>query len=106
MTLADRRRFLRAWPPRDAAKRLGVPSEYSAERGAVGPTEGVFQISCGTQGHWCAPALIGRILTLRAEKAELLGKPQFADLVVERRMAGADFLASGRKFCRGDATGD
>lgn len=32
-------------------------------------------------------ALIGRILTLRAEKAALLGKPHFADLTLERRMA-------------------
>jgi oligopeptidase A len=32
-------------------------------------------------------ALIGRILQLRAEKAALLSKPHFADLVLERRMA-------------------
>ena len=31
--------------------------------------------------------LIGRILALRAEKAALLGKPHFADLTLERRMA-------------------
>src|SRR5688572_16292775 len=31
--------------------------------------------------------LISRILTLRAEKAALLGKPHFADLTLERRMA-------------------
>jgi oligopeptidase A len=31
--------------------------------------------------------LIGRILALRAEKAELLGYPHFADLMLERRMA-------------------
>jgi oligopeptidase A len=32
-------------------------------------------------------ALIGRILTLRSEKATLLGKPHFAELLLERRMA-------------------
>jgi oligopeptidase A len=33
--------------------------------------------------------LISRILALRGEKAELLGKPHFADLTLERRMAKA-----------------
>ncbi|MDP3070426.1 MAG: M3 family metallopeptidase [Opitutaceae bacterium] len=47
-------------------------------------------------------ALIGRILTLRAEKAALLGQPHFADVVLERRMArsGAQALAFVEDFQR------
>lgn len=41
----------------------------------------------GSSGAHDNTALIGRILKLRAEKASLLGKPHFADLVLERRMA-------------------
>lgn len=41
----------------------------------------------GAQAPHDNAALIGRILTLRAEKAALLGKPHFADQVLERRMA-------------------
>ena len=41
----------------------------------------------GSSGAHDNTPLIGRILTLRAEKAALLGKPHFADLVLERRMA-------------------
>jgi oligopeptidase A len=40
-------------------------------------------------------ALISRILTLRAEKAALLGKRHFADLVLERRMARSGERALG-----------
>jgi oligopeptidase A len=41
----------------------------------------------GAQAPHDNTALIGRILTLRAEKAALLGQPHFADVVLERRMA-------------------
>ena len=44
-------------------------------------------IAVGAQPPHDNTELIGRILTLRAEKAALLGKPHFADLVLERRMA-------------------
>jgi oligopeptidase A len=44
-------------------------------------------IAVGAQSPYDNTALIGRILTLRAEKAALLGKAHFADLVLERRMA-------------------
>jgi len=41
----------------------------------------------GAQAPHDNTALLGRILTLRAEKAALLGKAHFADLLLERRMA-------------------
>ncbi|HEX2854507.1 MAG TPA: M3 family metallopeptidase [Opitutaceae bacterium] len=44
-------------------------------------------IAVGAQSPHDNTALIGRILALRAEKAALLGKDHFADLVLERRMA-------------------
>jgi oligopeptidase A len=49
----------------------------------------------GAQAPYDNTPLIGRILTLRAEKAALLNQPHFADLVLERRMAksGARALA-------------
>ena len=41
----------------------------------------------GHTGEWDNTALIRRILALRHEKAELFGKPNFADHVLDRRMA-------------------
>ena len=41
----------------------------------------------GRDGQWDNTALIPSILELRREKAALLGKPNFADLALERRMA-------------------
>jgi oligopeptidase A len=50
--------------------------------------------------------LIRRILALRAEKADLLGKPDFADAVLERRMAKSgssalDFIQDLQRRCAG-----
>lgn len=52
-------------------------------------------VAVGAEAPHDNTELITRILTLRAEKAALLGKPHFADLVTERRMAksGARALA-------------
>ncbi len=44
-------------------------------------------VSVGATAPHDNAELVRRILTLRAEKAALLGKPHFADLVLERRMA-------------------
>jgi oligopeptidase A len=56
-------------------------------------------------GKWDNGPLVQRILALRAEKAALLGKPSFADLVLTRRMAkdGARalaFVTDFEKRCR------
>jgi oligopeptidase A len=48
----------------------------------------------GQAPHDNAP-LVQRILALRDEKARLLGKPHFADLVLARRMAGSGAKALG-----------
>ncbi len=52
-------------------------------------------VGVGAQSPHDNTPLLGRILALRAEKAKLLGKSHFADLVTERRMAksGAKALA-------------
>lgn len=47
------------------------------------------------EGRWDNLPLISRILTLRREKAVLLGKAHFPDLVLERRMAGHGLRALG-----------
>ena len=52
-------------------------------------------VAVGAQAPHDNTSLLGRILALRAEKAGLLGRSHFADLVLERRMAksGARALA-------------
>jgi len=52
-------------------------------------------VAVGTREPHDNTALVRQILTLRAEKAALLGKPHFAEVVLERRMAqsGARALA-------------
>jgi len=52
-------------------------------------------VAVGTREPHGNAALVRQILTLRAEKAALLGKPHFAEVVLERRMAqsGARALA-------------
>lgn len=57
-------------------------------------------------GKWDNGPLIQKILALRAEKAALLGKPHFADLVLARRMAGSGekalaFVSDFESRCRG-----
>ncbi len=47
--------------------------------------EGMSQI--GNKGEWANQDLIWQILDLRQEKAELLGKENFPDMILENRMA-------------------
>ncbi|MSU70287.1 MAG: M3 family peptidase [Opitutaceae bacterium] len=65
------------------------------EDGALRREMWTASAAVGAQAPHDNTALIGRILTLRAEKAALLGKAHFADLTLERRMAksGARALA-------------
>lgn len=44
-------------------------------------------VSIGSEDEYDNTKLIGEILALRQEEADLLGKPQFADIHLERRMA-------------------
>jgi oligopeptidase A len=53
-------------------------------------------VAVGSQPPHDNGGLIRRILTLRQQKAALLGKPHFADLVLQRRMAGSG--AQARAF--------
>jgi oligopeptidase A len=46
-------------------------------------------VAIGSQAPYDNTGLVQRILALRQEKATLLGKPHFADLVLARRMAGS-----------------
>ncbi len=49
----------------------------------------------GAKGDWDNTALIGKILELRQEKAEILGHENFPDLTLQRRMAGDGEKALG-----------
>ena len=42
--------------------------------------------------------LVARILALRAEKAAMLGQPDFAEAVLQRRMAGSGRRSPSRKY--------
>jgi oligopeptidase A len=52
-------------------------------------------ITIGAKGEWDNTELIGRIVALRQQKAELLGCRHFPDLVLQRRMAGDGATALG-----------
>lgn len=61
-------------------------------------------VAVGVRAPHDNSGLLGRILALRAEKAALLGRPHFADAVLERRMAGNGaralaFLEDLRRRC-------
>ncbi|MCH7227824.1 M3 family metallopeptidase [Haloferula sp. A504] len=52
-------------------------------------------IEVGAKGDWDNTKLIAKILELRQEKADILGKKNFADLALQRRMAGDGAKALG-----------
>ena len=58
-----------------------------------------WEASCkvGWEGEWDNTDLIRKILELRQEKATILGKRDYADVVLERRMAGSG--ARGGRVC-------
>ena len=89
---------------------LHMPSQeplmtYARDEGLRRETWGAASSVGSAAPHDNAP-LIARILALRAERASLLGKAHFADLVLARRMAGSGatalaFIEDMRRRCTG-----
>src|ERR1019366_1793683 len=78
---------------------------YARDEGLRRETWGAASSVGSAAPHDNAP-LIARILALRAERASLLGKAHFADLVLARRMAGSGatalaFIEDMRRRCTG-----
>jgi len=71
------------------------PVMLYAEDGTLRQQVWQAAIAVGRQGEQDNRDLVKRILTLRQEKAALLGQPHFADLVLERRMAKTGRQALG-----------
>jgi oligopeptidase A len=63
------------------------PVAMYAENAELRREQWAAAIEIGSQAPFDNADLVRRILALRAEKAALLGKPHFADVVLERRMA-------------------